>query len=112
MLNNKYSYLLHISFLGFRYHGWQKQKDQKTIQHMLERTIKHILPSHTFKTIGCSRTDAMVSAEHFVCELLIDHELHCSHFLDELNQNLPADICALKVENKPKNIFGNKICRS
>jgi tRNA pseudouridine38-40 synthase len=98
MLKKKYYYLIHIQFLGFRYHGWQKQPDVKTVQHMLDRTLCFILEHDNFKTLGASRTDAMVSANHHFCELFINEALDSNLLLENLNKNLPADIRALKVE--------------
>ncbi len=59
-----YSYLIEIQYLGFRYSGWAKQPGQKTIHGYIDKTLGFVFDkSVTFKTIGCSRTDALVSAE-------------------------------------------------
>lgn len=104
MLNKTPSYFLHIQFLGFRYHGWQKQKDVKTVQLMVERTLSFVFKHDNFKLHGCSRTDAMVSAEHFVCEVLIKDEFKTDWLVNELNINLPTDIMVLKMEPKPSHL--------
>jgi tRNA pseudouridine38-40 synthase len=84
--------------MGFRYHGWQKQPDVKTIQHMLDRTLVTVLEHENFKTLGTSRTDAMVSASHHACELFLKEEIDCLTLREDLNKNLPADIKILRVE--------------
>ena len=95
---SQYFYLIKFKFLGFRYHGWQKQPGVKTVQSMIEKTIQFVLgPDANFKTLGASRTDAMVSARDFPMELFLYEELDES-FLDEFNKNLPADIHALSIE--------------
>lgn len=95
----KYFYLLRIQYLGFRYHGWAKQPKLKTVHHMIDRTLKFVLGEQPFKTLGGSRTDAMVSAEEFVLELFLDRPLNePNEFLHSVNRNLPADIRALGVE--------------
>ncbi len=112
MLKQRYYYLIHLQFLGFRYHGWQKQPDVKTVQHMLDRTLNFILQKEgveiDFKTLGASRTDAMVSAHHHFSQLFTYHQVDSDQLLLDLNKNLPADIRALKIEeiDKEFNIIG------
>lgn len=90
----KYHYLLEVEYLGFRLHGWQKQKDtHRTVQGMLDRTLITVLEHENFKTLGSSRTDAMVSSQGTFCKLTIkDHEPDPTELKDKLNKNLPADI--------------------
>lgn len=79
--------------MGFRYHGWQKQKSgHKTIQEMLDKTLWFMLGEYNSKTLGASRTDAMVSADDFVCKITTKVEVSAKELFDGLNQNLPQDI--------------------
>lgn len=94
----KYFYLVEIQFLGFRYHGWQKQPNVKTVQGMVEKTLTFILEHSNFRTLGSSRTDAMVSANHFAFELFMKEPVDVDFLLEQLNINLPNDIRALSVE--------------
>lgn len=92
---NKYYYVITIQYLGYRFHGWQKQPSVKTIHLMIDRTLNFILDGKTFKSLGSGRTDAMVSAESAAFELFLyepidDHNA----FLKLFNQNLPQDIRA------------------
>ncbi len=82
-------YLIHIQYLGFRFHGWQKQPGVKTLESMITKTIGFVLGHSGFKILGTSRTDAMVSANHSACELFIDDGLDPDAFLKALNGNLP-----------------------
>jgi tRNA pseudouridine38-40 synthase len=90
----QFHYLLEIQFLGFRLHGWQKQSTtHRTIQGMLERTLKTVLGHENFKTLGASRTDSMVSSLSSLCKLTIkDEDIDPDILKKELNLNLPADI--------------------
>ncbi|MBI3135001.1 MAG: tRNA pseudouridine(38-40) synthase TruA [Bacteroidetes bacterium] len=94
----KNHYLFHIQFLGFRYHGWLKQPGYKTVQAMVEKTFEFLFQHNHFKTLGCSRTDAKVSANHYVFELFTDEDIDATAFLPRFNKNLPNDIRALKIE--------------
>ena len=71
MFNKRYYYLVKIQYLGYRFHGWQKQPDVKTLHLMIDRTLKYILDDQKFKTLGAGRTDAMVSANEAALELFL-----------------------------------------
>jgi tRNA pseudouridine38-40 synthase len=101
MSNRKY-YLLHIQYLGFRLHGWAKQPKVKTLHHLIDKTIRFILKNDNFKTIGCSRTDALVSANHSVVELFIQQEIDLKWFQTQLDLYLPFDIRVTKIEETTK----------
>ncbi len=95
----KHFYLIHIQYLGFRFHGYAKQPQVKTIQGMIDKTIRFILgPEVPFKTLGSGRTDALVSANHMAFELFLQHPIDQEEFLELLNHNFPADIRALEID--------------
>ncbi len=99
----QYFYLVHIQYLGFRFHGWAKQPDVKTIHQFIDKTLPFVLGHRDFKTLGSSRTDAMVSANQAVFELFLKKPLEKDLFFHELNRNLPTDIRAMKVEETDRN---------
>ncbi|OUS02916.1 tRNA pseudouridine(38-40) synthase TruA [Flavobacteriales bacterium 33_180_T64] len=99
MFNKRYYYLIKIQYLGYRFHGWQKQPKLKTIHLMIDRTLNFILDGIQFKTLGSGRTDAMVSANETAFELFIYEKIEDeSVFLDLFNHNLPQDLRALAIE--------------
>ena len=87
-------YLIRIEFLGFRYHGWQKQEGLKTVHQMVDKTLKFVLGDTPFRSLGCGRTDAKVSAEDYAFELFTTRSLVPEQLVHRLNANLPADIRA------------------
>ncbi len=91
-------YLFHIQYLGFRYHGWQKQPGVKTIELMLDKTARFVLGHSDFKILGVSRTDAMVSANHSAFELFVNQPLEPDALVKAFNDNLPNDIKITKVK--------------
>lgn len=103
MSKKKHHYLIHLSYLGFRYHGWQWQPGVKTIQLMLEKTFQFILDHDDFKIIGASRTDAMVSANNAAFEFFIDNEQNPNELQSNLNKYLPPDIRIENIEKSTKN---------
>lgn len=97
-MKKKVYYLIYVQYLGFRFHGWQKQKDVKTIHLMIDKTIRFVLGHDDFKTLGTSRTDAMVSASNSAFELFLNEHLEDEYqFLKCINKNFPSDIKATKI---------------
>ena len=95
----KYFYIIQLQFLGFRFHGWQRQKDVKTLQGHVEKTLRFVLGSGNSKVLGSGRTDARVSANQFPMELFTKEEItDLNQFLIDFNWNLPNDIKALSVK--------------
>lgn len=100
----RYYYLIRFQYLGYRFHGWQKQPNLKTVHLMVDRTLKYIFQEKRFKTLIAGRTDAMVSANESAFELFLYHELEDkADFLSVFNYNLPQDIRALHIEEVDKN---------
>lgn len=94
----RYYYIVTIQYLGYRFHGWQKQPNLKTVHLMIDRTLKYILGKTKFKTLAAGRTDAMVSAQEAAFELFIEKPIEdVKLFLEEFNLNLPQDIRALEL---------------
>ena len=91
-------YLIRIEFLGFRYHGWQKQAKLKSVQGMIDKTFAFILGHTDFKSLGCGRTDAKVSADDFAFELFVNESFDCDKLLKRMNVELPSDIRAKSVQ--------------
>lgn len=97
MANWTHFYLIRIEFLGFRYHGWQKQAKLRSIHGMIDKTMLFILEHESFRTLGCGRTDAKVSADDYAFELFLNEEVVPEQLLHRLNKNLPSDIRAKSV---------------
>ncbi len=101
----RFYYLIRVQYLGFRYSGWQKQPNQKTIELMISKTLKFIMPDTKFKVLGASRTDSKVSALDAAFELFIDNKPieNVKKFLALFNKNLPSDIRILEIQEIDQN---------
>ena len=97
-MNYQYSYLLTIQYLGFRFHGWQKQPNLKTVHFAVDKTLKFVLGKVRNKTIGVGRTDAKVSAVSYPVQLFVDEIIDIEVFIESFNKNSPADLQLLKVQ--------------
>ncbi len=104
MFKEQHFYLIYIQFLGFRYSGWQKQPNQRTIEGMLSKTLGFILPDRKTKILGAGRTDAKVSANEAAFELFLEGAAlqNLDEFIALFNLNLPADIKILAVSEVDK----------
>ncbi len=110
MEKRRFYYLIRLQYLGFRFSGWQKQPGQKTIEQMLLKTLKFVLPNQKIKILGAGRTDAKVSALDGAFELFTEYRVHqLAPFIDVLNKNLPPDIRVTQIRETDKtfNIIQN-----
>ncbi|WP_053969979.1 pseudouridine synthase [Mangrovimonas sp. ST2L15] len=99
MFQKRFYYLIKCQYLGYRFHGWQKQPNLKTLHLMIDRTFKYVLEGKTFKTLVAGRTDAMVSANETAFELFVYEPIDdLDQFLNWFNYNLPQDIRALNIQ--------------
>ncbi len=69
---------------------------------MIDRTVRFVLKHDEFKTLGTSRTDAMVSANHSAFELFMKEQIDIETFTYEMNLYLPSDIKISSIEEVDK----------
>jgi tRNA pseudouridine38-40 synthase len=93
------SYLLEIQFLGFRFSGWQKQVNAKTIHDIIDKSLSFVLLEEVYKTIGMSRTDAKVSANTYFVQLFVNKQIDTVAFIESLNKNFPQDFKIISSKN-------------
>lgn len=97
-MKKQFFYVITAQYLGYRFHGWQKQPNLKTLHLMIDRTFNYILEGKPFKTLVSGRTDAMVSANESAFELFLESPIEdFDEFLTLFNYNLPQDIRALTI---------------
>jgi tRNA pseudouridine38-40 synthase len=65
---------------------------------MIDKTLWFVLGHENYKTMGTSRTDSKVSAQHFVFELFLNENIEFEAFFEKLKSNLPSDIRATDIE--------------
>lgn len=93
-----FSYLICLEFLGFRFSGWQKQTNAKTLHDIVDKSLSFVFEDFNFKTIGVGRTDAKVSANSYYLQLFRDVEVDEFSFLNSLNANFPPDFRAKSLQ--------------
>jgi tRNA pseudouridine38-40 synthase len=92
------SYLIHLQFLGFRFSGWQKQTNARTLHEMVDKSLSYVFEHLDFKTLGIGRTDAKVSANSFYMQLFVNEVLEESNFMNSLNSNLSGDFRGVSIK--------------
>ena len=84
-------YVLHLSYVGTNFSGWQIQDNASTIQGMIMQALHSILDDQIPLIVGAGRTDAGVHAityfAHFNC-----FELNQLELKFKMNKFLPDDI--------------------
>ena len=104
------NYKVTCSFLGSRYHGFQRQENLLTVQGEIERAIYKLLGERA--TInGCSRTDAGVHANEFVFSTELESPIDCRGIKYGLNGVLPPDIAVLSAMEAPEGFHARYCCR-
>ena len=88
---NSKRFLIKLQFLGFRYHGVQKQTNLPSVQGRIEKKLGAFFPNQEFSTRFSSRTDAMVSAEEIYFLLMFSQENSLLKVMESL-KGLPQDI--------------------
>jgi tRNA pseudouridine38-40 synthase len=80
-----------IEYDGTRYHGWQRQKKDVTIQGEIEKALGIMTAKHIVVN-GSGRTDAGVHARGQAANFRCDTDLSPGSFQKGLNSLLPEDI--------------------
>lgn len=84
------NFKLIIEYDGSRYHGWQRQKNDRSIQEEIEKALQK-MTTNRVTVIGSGRTDAGVHAEGQVASFKCDTRLEPEALLNGLNSLLAED---------------------
>ncbi|MFC6102615.1 tRNA pseudouridine(38-40) synthase TruA [Olivibacter domesticus] len=99
MDTNKQRFFIELAFNGGAYHGWQIQKNAKSVQEVLNKALSTLL-RRPVDTLGCGRTDTGVHAKqlfaHFDDEGTVVKGNE-SKIIGSLNALLPADIAVKRL---------------
>ena len=82
---------LFLKYDGSAYHGWQVQKNARSVAQTLEEATAAVV-GHKVHLTGCGRTDAGVHARVYVANFRTDSSIPCDRLPYALNTHLPDDI--------------------
>lgn len=95
------TYRLTLEYEGTRYHGWQEQKNARSVAGELRRAVEEA--GGAVRDLGGSgRTDAGVHALAQVAHLRLAKGVEAEPFRREINDRLPSDIHVLSLVHMPK----------
>jgi tRNA pseudouridine38-40 synthase len=100
-----------LEYDGTRYHGWQRQKKDVTIQGVVEAALGR-LTGEAVALIGSGRTDAGVHALGQVANFYTSGQLPLKAFRDGLNSLLPWDLAILEAAEAPPEFHARKAARA
>ncbi len=89
-----------IAYDGTDFHGWQRQKDLRTVQGVIEGALEQITGQKISLT-GAGRTDAGVHARGQVAHFRADLSLSQDDLFRALNAVLPWDIRIISLREVP-----------
>ncbi len=92
-----HSWKLKVEYEGTRYHGWQQQKNARTVAGEIRAAAEAFLTGPV-EIVGAGRTDAGVHALGQVARLRSAGKIKSRDLFYGLNDRLPADINILAVE--------------
>lgn len=95
-----HKYKILLEYDGTNYRGWQTQKNARSVQETLITAAEKFLDAPV-KVQGAGRTDAGVHALGQVAHLESPKKVHPDSLRMGINDNLPASVNVLKVENAP-----------
>jgi tRNA pseudouridine38-40 synthase len=87
-----------LEYEGTRYHGWQVQKNARTVQGEIHRALHSVFKGSPFEFVGAGRTDAGVHALMQVAHLEVDTVLAPEIIRMKVNDELPPDINIIEAE--------------
>lgn len=82
---------LFLKYDGSAYHGWQVQKNARTVAQTIEEATARVV-GHRVHLTGCGRTDAGVHARVYVANFRTDCRIPTDRLPYALNTHLPQDI--------------------
>lgn len=80
-----------LMYEGTAYHGWQVQKNGRTVAQTLEEATAMVV-GHKVHITGCGRTDAGVHAKRYVANFHTSSRIPADRLPYALNTHLPQDI--------------------
>lgn len=98
-----------IRFDGSRYHGWQVQKELKTVAGTIESALSRIC-GHAVRVHGCGRTDAGVHAMLYCANFYTTSGIPPERLPFAANSLLPADVSVQNAMYAPDGFDANLSC--
>ncbi len=100
---NQNRYVIHLSYLGTNYGGWQIQENSRTIQGDIMSGLKILLNQNIELIVGVGRTDAGVHASNFFAHFDFNELFNVTELTYKLNRFLSDKIVIHYIKPISKN---------
>lgn len=100
-------YKLVICYDGTDFHGWQRQNQLRTVQGVIEETLKK-LTGQDIKIVGAGRTDAGVHAQGQVAHFRARLSMKEADLGQALNALLPWDVKLVSLRRMPADFHARR----
>jgi tRNA pseudouridine38-40 synthase len=98
---------LTIAYQGTAYAGWQRQRNARAVQQVVEEALADLL-CQAMPVVGAGRTDAGVHARGQVAHCELERDFPLRGLVHATNQRLPADIRILEAERMADGFHARK----
>jgi tRNA pseudouridine38-40 synthase len=99
---------LEVAYHGRPFHGWQRQRDQPTVQGNLETALTTLFRGHRVAVVGAGRTDAGVHAAGQVAHFDPPGAIPPGALVNALNVRLPPEIRVLSARTVAASFHARK----
>ncbi len=103
---------LTVAYLGTPFHGWQRQRGQRTVQGELEAALGRLTGHAPPTVVGAGRTDAGVHARGQVAHVDLPDGLPAGILPGALGAALPAEIRVLRAVAVPVSFHARRSARA
>ncbi|UCF79008.1 MAG: tRNA pseudouridine(38-40) synthase TruA [Candidatus Eiseniibacteriota bacterium] len=110
-MDNPRNIKLVLEYDGTCFHGWQIQKEVRTVQGVLEASLSRLL-GNSHKVVAASRTDAGAHARAQVANTYTQTTLPVQRILAGLNALLPGDVVVKEASEVPLDFNARRSARS
>lgn len=102
--------LLTIRFDGTNYHGFQVQKNARSVCEAFQDALEAVIGARG-EIKGCSRTDAGVHANMYCLSVKTAAGIPCEKLVLALNRTLPEDIAVLSAKEVAEDFHARYSCK-
>lgn len=99
-----------IAYDGTDFHGWQRQRDVRTVQEEIEAVARRVL-RHPIEIVGASRTDAGVHAHGQVAHVRTSSPIPAANLRRAIGHRLPQDVTLVHVADVPQAFHATRHAR-
>ncbi len=103
---------LTVAYLGTPFHGWQRQRGQRTVQGELEAALGRLTGQAPPAVVGAGRTDAGVHARGQAAHVDLPESLPVEVLVPALETSLPPEIRVLRADAVPAAFHARRSARA